>query len=74
MRFQLLDFATPILLQSNIVSPAFNPYLEDQVSVFMSSSDSVAQLYPQAPGSFFIAFYDSQGFGGDILTGLHTRK
>jgi hypothetical protein len=38
----------------------------------MSPSDRVAQLYPQAPGSLFIAFYDSQGDGGGILTCLHT--
>jgi hypothetical protein len=24
-------------------------------------------IYPQALGSVFIAFYDSQGYGGDIL-------
>jgi hypothetical protein len=46
--------------------------LDDQVSVFMSPSDRVAQLYPQAPGSLFVAFYDSQGYGGAILTRLHT--
>jgi hypothetical protein len=35
------------------------PNLEDKVSVFMSPSDRVAQLYAQAPGSFFVLFYDS---------------
>jgi hypothetical protein len=30
----------------------------------MSPSDRVAQLYPQPPGSFFVTFYDSQGYGG----------
>jgi hypothetical protein len=34
--------------------------------------DRVAQLYPQAPGSLFVAFYDSQGYGGGILIRLHT--
>jgi hypothetical protein len=33
----------------------------------------VAQLYPQAPGSFPVAFFDSQGYGGGILTRLNTR-
>jgi hypothetical protein len=33
---------------------------EDQVSVFMSPSDSVAQLYPQALSLHFIDFYDSE--------------
>jgi hypothetical protein len=30
------------------------------------------QLYPQAPGSLFVAFYDSQGYSGAIITRLHT--
>jgi hypothetical protein len=47
------------------------PNLEDQVLVFMSPSDRVAQLYPQAPVSLFVAFYDSQGYGGGILIRLH---
>jgi hypothetical protein len=38
----------------------------------MFLSDRVTQLYPQAPGSLFFAFYDSQGDGGGILTLLHT--
>jgi hypothetical protein len=32
----------------------------------------VAQLYPQALGSIFVASYDSQDCGGSILTRLHT--
>jgi hypothetical protein len=47
-----------------------SPNLEDQVPVFMSPTDSVAHLYAHAPGLFF-AFYDSQGYGGGILTRLH---
>jgi hypothetical protein len=35
--------------------------LEDQVSVFMFPSEKMAQLYPQAPVSILISFYDSQG-------------
>jgi hypothetical protein len=31
----------------------------------------VAQLYSQAPGSLYIAFYGSQGCGGGVLTRLH---
>jgi hypothetical protein len=42
------------------------PNLEYHVSVFMSPSDRVAQLYSQAPGFFFVAFYDSQGYGGGM--------
>jgi hypothetical protein len=48
------------------------PNLEDQVTVLMPPSDRVAQLYPQAPGSLPVAFYDSQGYSGGILTRLHT--
>jgi hypothetical protein len=29
--------------------------------------DLLAQLYPQAPGSLFVALYGSQGYGGVIL-------
>jgi hypothetical protein len=49
------------------------PNLEGQISVFMSPSDRVVQLYSQAPGSLFIVFYDSQGYGGGIVTCLHTE-
>jgi hypothetical protein len=69
--FTSLDFATIIFLQSKVVSLSPTPNLEDQVPVFMSPSDKVVQLYPQAPGSLFIASYDSQGYGGIILIRLH---
>jgi hypothetical protein len=49
------------------------PNLEDQVSVFMFPSDRVAKLYPQAPGSFFVAFYDSQSSPGGIPTRLKIK-
>jgi hypothetical protein len=29
-------------------------------------------VIPQATGSLFVAFYDSQGYGGGILSCLHT--
>jgi hypothetical protein len=32
----------------------------------------VAQLYPRALGSLSVASYDSQGYGGGIVTRLHT--
>jgi hypothetical protein len=37
------------------------PNLEDQLSEYMSHSDRVAQLYPQASDSLFVAFCESQG-------------
>jgi hypothetical protein len=48
------------------------PNLESQVPVFISHRNRVARLYPQTPGSLFIASYDSQGYGGGIRTRLHT--
>jgi hypothetical protein len=46
--------------------------LESQVLVFISPGNRVAQLYPRTLGSLFVASYDSQGYGGGILTRLHT--
>jgi hypothetical protein len=46
--------------------------LEGQVPVFISSRKRVARLYPQEVGSIFVAFYDSQGYGGGIRPRLHT--
>jgi hypothetical protein len=48
------------------------PNLEGQVPVFISSMNRVAQLYPQALGSLFVASCHSQGYGGGIITRLHT--
>jgi hypothetical protein len=33
--------------------------------------NKMALLYPQALGSLFVASYESQGYGEDILTRLH---
>jgi hypothetical protein len=46
--------------------------LKVQVPLFISPRNRVAQLYPQALGSLFVASYDSQGYGGGIQTRLHT--
>jgi hypothetical protein len=70
--FTSLDFATIILNRSRPSALLQTPNLENQVSVCMSPSDGVAQLYRQAPGSLFVAFYYSQGYGGGILTRLST--
>jgi hypothetical protein len=40
--------------------------LEGQYPVFISPTDRLIQLYPQAIGSLFIAFYELQGYGSDI--------
>jgi hypothetical protein len=46
--------------------------LEGQDPVFIFPNNKVAQLYPRALGSRFLASYDSKGYGGGILTRLHT--
>jgi hypothetical protein len=55
-----LNFATIILFTEQGCQRA-TLNLDDQVPVFMSPSDRVAQLYPQEFGSLFIAIYDTQG-------------
>jgi hypothetical protein len=48
------------------------PNFEGQVPVFISPRNRVAQIYPRALGSLSVTSYDSQGYGGGILTRLHT--
>jgi hypothetical protein len=36
------------------------------------SHNRASQLYSQAPGSLFVASYDSQGYSRGILTHLHS--
>jgi hypothetical protein len=50
----------------------YSSSLEGQVPVFISPRNKVAQLYPHAMGSLFVASDDSQGYGGGIRTRLHT--
>jgi hypothetical protein len=60
--------------RTNSSALSTNRNLEGQACVFMSLSDRVAQLHPQAPGSFPVSFHDSQDYGGGILVRLHTRQ
>jgi hypothetical protein len=48
-----------------------SPNLEGQVPVFISTRNRVAQLYPRALGSLYIASCDSQGYSGGTLTRLN---
>jgi hypothetical protein len=48
--------------------------LEGQVPVFISPRNRVAQLYPRALGSFYVASCDSQGYGRGILTLPQTEE
>jgi hypothetical protein len=67
-----VDFASILFLQYKVISLASNPSnLEDQVDVFISLSDKMVQLCPQALVSLFAVFDESQGEGGGILTRLH---
>jgi hypothetical protein len=77
----LLVLATAIILGSEshgtrdhiLVSQIRDsPNLDDQIPIFISPRIRVAQLYPQALCSFFVASYDSKGYGGNIRTSLHT--
>jgi hypothetical protein len=46
--------------------------LEGQVPIFISPKNRVVQIYPRALGSLSVASYDSHGYGGGILSLLHT--
>jgi hypothetical protein len=72
IHFQLLWILQSFVYRPRATALRPTPNLEDQVSVFMSLSGRVAQLYSPAPGSLFVAFYNSQGYGGGIETRLHT--
>jgi hypothetical protein len=50
-----------------------SPNLGGQAPVFIFPRNGVAQLYPWALGSLFIATYDSQGYSEGVLTRLHTE-
>jgi hypothetical protein len=50
------------------LSSEIPPNLEGQVPVFISSRNRVVQLHPRTLGSLYVASYDSQAYGGGILT------
>jgi hypothetical protein len=49
------------------------PQLGDQIPLFISSRNRVVQLYPLVLCFLYVAIYDSQGYGGGILTRFHTN-
>jgi hypothetical protein len=69
--FTSLNFATIIFLQGKVISFASNPRRTKSLYL-CPPRNRMPQLYPQAPGSVFVASYDSQNYGGGILTSLHT--
>jgi hypothetical protein len=52
-RGHILGFLTVDFFRGGVVIPTPNPQPEDQVSVFISPGEWVAQLYPQAPSTHF---------------------
>jgi hypothetical protein len=60
LRFESRGTHDHILLSQ--FQDSFN--MEDQVPIFISARNRVAQLYPQALGSLVVASYDSQGYDG----------
>jgi hypothetical protein len=79
----LLAFASAVILGCEchgthyyILLPQIrdSPNLEDQVPVFISPRNRVAQLYPQALGFPFVVSYHSQGYGGSTRTRLHAGE
>jgi hypothetical protein len=70
--FTTSDFATAVFYRARLSALRPTPNFEGHVPVFRSPCDRVVQLYPQTPGSLLVAFYDSYGYGGGVLTRLHT--
>jgi hypothetical protein len=67
--FTSLDFATIIIYSARSSALRLTANLEDQVPVFMWSSYT-----PRHRDVLFVAFYDSQSYGGGILTHLHMEE
>jgi hypothetical protein len=65
---QSFSGSTPAELVTTFYSLKFetHPTWGARSPVFISPRNRVAQLNPQALGSFFVASYDSQGYGGGI--------
>jgi hypothetical protein len=52
--------------------PVIPPGTDFQVPVLLCSRNRVTQIYPRALGSLSVVSYDLQGYGGGILSRLHT--
>jgi hypothetical protein len=68
-----LDFAMAIVLQNKAISLAPNPQPAGLGPYISVPQQQGGLVYSQAPGSIFVAFYDSKGYDGGILTRLHTE-
>jgi hypothetical protein len=69
--FNFFGFATVILYRTRSLALCPVPYLQDQVSAFMSPATGWSQFRSQAPGPLSSPS-GTQGYGGGILTRLHT--
>jgi hypothetical protein len=74
IRFSLFRTPQQKCLQSKVFSLASNTQPGGLGPRIYVPRDRVAQLYPQTLGSLVFAFYVSRGYGGGILTRLHTRR
>jgi hypothetical protein len=71
--FTSLDLATIIFLHGKVIKPCVRPPTWRTRSLYLCPPVTGWPSYtPQAPGSLFVAFYDSRGYGGGILSRLHT--
>jgi hypothetical protein len=61
-----------MFLQSKVINLTINPQPGGPGPCIYIPHWQGGQVIPQAPGFLFIAFYDTQGYGGGILTRLHT--
>jgi hypothetical protein len=71
-RSHILGFVTVGFFRSGVFTPRPTPNLEDQVSIFISSRDWVAQLCPQAPSTqcptLFLIYLPNFNFWRAIIT------
>jgi hypothetical protein len=71
--FTSFDFTTTVFFTEQGRQPCVQPPTRRTRSLYLCHPVTGWPSYtPQAPGSLFISFYDSQGYGGGILTRLHT--
>jgi hypothetical protein len=56
------------------VSSETPPTCRARSPVFISPRNKVSQLYPRALDSLFLASYDSEGYGGGILTRIQSQS
>jgi hypothetical protein len=71
MHLLFIITAGPCQCSHSLVTDSKLPKLKAQVPIFISPTNRVAQLYPQALGSLFVTSCDSQSYSGSIQTHFH---